>query len=114
MEPQPATGSLFYKALAVIIVAMLGVYLVNMNENAREERASRAEARRNADLRVGKALSDGPAVISQRRLDGGVMQVVEVPRRSLIGLEIMTCVLYVADAGASSLACGDEGMPVFD
>lgn len=39
----------------------------------------------------------------------GVLRIVEVPRRDIVGVDIVTCVLFVGQT--SSITCLDESRP---
>lgn len=105
---------MFYKILAASLVALIGVFVLNMNEQAHADREARKNARFEREAKIGKTISDGPAVLGERRLEDGIIRVIEVPRRSILGLEVMTCVLYVGQGGGSAISCGAEGTPVLD
>lgn len=95
--------------ILVVLAAILGGAVVAGNQ--RSDRRADTGGQRLADLReqAARRAAEGAVVVSETPMKDGILRVVEVPRRDIVGVDIVTCVLFVGQT--SSITCLDESRP---
>lgn len=112
MDDHQKQSGIFWKLIAAALVALFALYVLNMGDKFKADREHRIASRERVAAVQRQALSERPAVISESKMGDESIRVIEVPKRSMLGVEMVTCVLYTGTT--SSLSCLGDGMPVFE
>lgn len=94
-------------AVVVIAVAAGLFWLANEERARRQNEDARDFAQFEAES--ARRIAKGPSVVSASRIDGGVVQIIEVPTRSILSdVEVTSCVLFIGDKGSSAMSCNKQ------
>ncbi|MCK2097471.1 hypothetical protein [Thauera aromatica] len=104
---------MFWKILGLVAIALFGMWVFNAQESAKARSITRAQALETERAQNDELFRRGAIVRSERKYEGFSLRTIEMPRRSVIGAEIVTCLLFQSETTAA-LTCGNEGEPVFD